>query len=68
MNIKVNGESQNVKESITLLDFVTGRLDGKEPKGIAVALNETIIHREKWHDTIVNENDAIEIVHAVQGG
>ncbi len=68
MNIKVNGESQNVKESITLLDFVTGRLDGKEPKGIAVALNETIIHREKWQDTIVKENDAIEIVHAVQGG
>ncbi|HMT11042.1 MAG TPA: sulfur carrier protein ThiS [Ignavibacteria bacterium] len=68
MNIKVNGELQSAKESITLLDFVTGRLDGKEPKGIAVALNETIIHREKWQDTIVKENDAIEIVHAVQGG
>ncbi|MBE2217201.1 MAG: sulfur carrier protein ThiS [Ignavibacteria bacterium] len=68
MNIKVNGELQNVKESITLLDFVTGRLDGKEPKGIAVALNDTIIHRQKWQDTIVKENDTIEIVHAVQGG
>jgi len=68
MNIKVNGELQNVKESISLLDFITGRLDGKEPKGIAVALNDTIIHRQKWQDTIVKENDTIEIVHAVQGG
>ncbi len=68
MNIKVNGEFQNLKESITLLDFVTGRLDGKEPRGIAVALNDTIIHRQKWQDTIVKENDTIEIVHAVQGG
>lgn len=68
MNIKVNGELQNVKESISLLDFITGRLDAKEPKGIAVALNDTIIHRQKWQDTIVKENDTIEIVHAVQGG
>ena len=68
MNIKVNGELQKVKESISLLDFITGRLDGKEPKGIAVALNDTIIHRQKWQDTIVKENDTIEIVHAVQGG
>lgn len=68
MNIKVNGEVQTVKENITLLDFVTGRLDGKEPRGIAVALNDTIIHRQKWQDTVVKENDTIEIVHAVQGG
>ena len=68
MNIKVNGELQSVKDNITLMDFVTGRLDGKEPKGIAVALNETIIHRQKWQDTIVKENYTIEIVHAVQGG
>ncbi len=68
MNIKVNGETQNVKENITLLDFVNGRLDGKEPRGIAVALNDTIIHRQKWQDTVVKENDTIEIVHAVQGG
>ncbi len=68
MNIKVNGELQNVKESISLLDFITGRLDGKEPKGIAVALNGSIVHRQKWEETIVKENDSIEIVHAVQGG
>lgn len=68
MNIKVNGEVQTVRENITLLDFVTGRLDGKEPRGIAVALNDTIIHRQKWQGTVVKENDTIEIVHAVQGG
>jgi sulfur carrier protein len=68
MNIKINGEVLNVKEKITLLDFVTGRLDGKEPRGIAVALNDTIIPKQKWNETIVSENDTIEIVHAVQGG
>lgn len=68
MNIKLNNEIISTENNITLNDLVTSRLNGKELKGIAVALNEMIIPKHKWQDTILKEEDSIEIVHAVQGG
>ncbi|RPI17396.1 MAG: sulfur carrier protein ThiS [Ignavibacteriae bacterium] len=68
MNIKINGEESVLDSKITLNEFITKRLNGKEPRGIAVALNMTIIPKSKWDETVINENDEIEIVTAVQGG
>jgi sulfur carrier protein len=68
MNIKLNGEALIIDDDVSLYDFVLQRSNNSEPKGVAVALNETIIPKSKWKDTVVNENDAVEIVHAVQGG
>ena len=68
MNITINGEVLTVKEQMKLNEFVELRLNGKEPRGIAVALNEMIIPKSKWNETALNENDNVEIVHAVQGG
>ena len=68
MNIKINGEVLELKDNLNLSEFVTLRLNGKEPRGIAVALNDMIIPKSKWNDTLLNENDSVEIVHAVQGG
>ncbi len=68
MNIRINGEVISVNEQMKLSEFVTLRLNGKEPRGIAVALNEMIIPKGKWNETVLNENDNVEIVHAVQGG
>ena len=68
MNIKINGEVLELYDKMNLSEFVTLRLNGKEPRGIAVALNDMIIPKSKWNDTILNENDSVEIVHAVQGG
>jgi sulfur carrier protein len=68
MNIKLNGENKSIDSVISLNDFVLSQLNGKEPKGIAVAVNETIIPKQQWSSVVINENDSIEIVHAVQGG
>ena len=68
MNIKINGEVLELKDKMNLSEFVTLRLNGKEPRGIAVALNDMIIPKSKWNDTLLKENDSVEIVHAVQGG
>lgn len=68
MKIKLNGEIQDIDGMKSLEDFIKSYLNGKEAKGIAVALNSTIVPKQKWSDTVLNENDAIEIVHAVQGG
>lgn len=68
MNIKLNGEELIIYDKISLYDFVISRSNNTEPKGVAVALNEMIIPKSKWNDTMINENDSVEIVHAVQGG
>jgi sulfur carrier protein len=68
MKIKINGEETVLDSKITLNEFIIKRLNGKEPRGIAVALNMSIIPKSKWEETVINENDEIEIVTAVQGG
>ena len=38
------------------------------PSGIAAALNDVVIPRRLWDQTLVADGDRIEIVTAVQGG
>jgi sulfur carrier protein len=68
MNIKLNGELKDVDENSSLDELIQYYLNGKEPKGIAAALNDNIVPKAKWAATQLNENDLVEIVHAVQGG
>ena len=68
INIKLNGDSMVIEAPISLSEFVLQQLKSKEPGGVAVALNEMIIPRQKWKSVLISENDSVEIVHAVQGG
>ena len=68
MNIKINGEELILEDHMNIAEFIKMRMNSQEPRGVAVALNDTIIPKSKWSDTVINENDSIEIVHAVQGG
>ena len=68
MKIFLNGQDAAIDDSMNLAEFVSINLKGKEPKGVAAALNDMIIPKQKWESTMINENDSIEIVHAVQGG
>lgn len=68
MNIKVNGENKTLNSELNVLEFLKNELNKTEFGGIAVAKNGTIVPRSKWESTGINDNDNIEIVHAVQGG
>ena len=35
---------------------------------IAVELNKQVVRRAAWPETIINENDRLEVVHFVGGG
>lgn len=37
-------------------------------QGIAIALNEQVVLKENWHNTIIRESDQILIIQATQGG
>lgn len=76
--ILVNGNPVPLTDGLSVADAVadlTGRditaagsaADGK-PLGIAVALDQAVIPRSRWSDTILEADQTVEIVTAVQGG
>lgn len=55
-----------LQREMTVADFLAFR--GIEPRGVAVEINEDIVPRMTFPDTIVREGDKIEIVTFVGGG
>ena len=67
MNILCNGEPVTLDEasSVSLLMKERGFL---LKKGIAVAVNNTVILRNEWENFMLQNNDNVLIITAVQGG
>ena len=66
MELTINGEKRKINRSQNLADLVK-ELDIQAPN-FAMALNQQVVPRSKYESTTINENDQIEIVHAVGGG
>jgi sulfur carrier protein len=66
MKLKVNGELVETEDQITLKRLLDNY--GLQPETIAVEINFEIIPRFKYADTVLKEEDNIEIVHFVGGG
>lgn len=66
MTVIVNGEARDISENTNLvrlleiLELASAR--------VAVELNQNVIRRAEWENTVLRENDRIEIVHFVGGG
>ena len=66
MTIQLNGERYEVPESLTV-DALLARLeiDGRR---VAVELNEFVVKKAAYAETVVNDGDAVEVVNFVGGG
>ena len=65
MQIFLNGEIKDTS-CVNLLELIQElNLEGKR---FAVEQNEMIIAKSKLQQTLINEKDQIEIIHAVGGG
>ena len=67
MEISINHIKTNVEEN-TSLTAVVATNSGENTKGIAVAVNENVVPKNEWDNTILQENDTIIIIKATQGG
>ncbi len=66
ISIRLNGETQEVPESLTLAAFVTWL---KLPADrVAVERNREIVPRARWAETPLQAGDELEVVHLVGGG
>lgn len=66
ITIKINEKEHHLPKSNSLQE-VLGRLSIVQ-NGIAIAINQDIIPKEKWPTTILADNDNILIIKATQGG
>jgi thiamine biosynthesis protein ThiS len=66
LKLTINGEDREILQSQNLEDLIC-ELDIQAPN-IAMALNQQVVPRSKYATTPIQENDQIEIVHAVGGG
>ena len=66
MTVRLNGETRECREGMTLADLVAEL--GLGAKRIAVEVNRDIIPREEYAHYRLNAGDEIEIVHFVGGG
>jgi sulfur carrier protein len=67
MTIRINGETQQLRVS-TIAELVAEKSDMQAGRGLAVALNGTLVRRADWANTPLQAGDAVEIVRAMQGG
>ena len=65
--IRVNGQDEVVAAS-TLAALLAEKAVDTGQRGVAVALNGTVIPRAAWAQTPLHPGDSVEIVRARQGG
>lgn len=68
MNIYVNGEPRHMAAAARLLAVLDVAEGAPAPRGIAVALDGTVVPRAQLNRTDLYEGARVEIVTAVQGG
>jgi sulfur carrier protein len=66
--IRVNGENEPLGAYRTLDALLAEKTADTAQRGIAVALNGSVVPRAAWCDTVLRAGDSVEIVRARQGG
>jgi len=65
--IRVNGESEPLAAA-TVEALLEEKAVDTGQRGIAVAINGSVVPRTTWGDTVLKPGDSVEIVRARQGG
>ena len=67
MQIYVNDNPVNLKNGKSLCDLMK-EMHLNHQKGIAVAVNDSVLSTTEWARYQLNENDSVLIITATQGG
>ncbi|MEY2828727.1 MAG: hypothetical protein RIQ33_585 [Bacteroidota bacterium] len=67
MNIEINNEIKTVIENFSAQQ-VFELLQIHNTNGYALAINNTVIPKTKWTETLLNAGDKILVIQATQGG
>ncbi len=66
VQVLINGETLELPEQLALSDLVSHL--SLTPERVAIELNQHVVRRTEWAQTVLSDGDRIEIVHFVGGG
>ena len=66
IKISVNGEIKEISEDLNVNELIDEL--GYTTKGFAIAVNTIFVAIDTYGDTLIQENDKIDILAPVQGG
>lgn len=67
MEIILNNQTKEIGSQHSL-QYLLNNWVGEKQKGIAVAVNDTVIPKSTWEKYFLNEKDNVIIIKATQGG
>ncbi|MES2454724.1 MAG: sulfur carrier protein ThiS [Bacteroidota bacterium] len=67
MEITINQQRHQFKSGCSVAQMLE-KIISEEPKGIAVAINQTIIQKSLWQDYLLRDGDEVMLIKATQGG
>ena len=67
LEIRVNGQDVSATAA-TIAELLAEQAIEMGQRGIAVALNGSVVPRSAWGETALSPGDSVEIVRAMQGG
>jgi sulfur carrier protein len=65
--IQINGRSEPLAVA-SIAALLEAKADEMPARGIAVAVNGSVVPRASWPTTRLNDGDRVEIVRVMQGG
>jgi len=66
IKVSVNGEIKEISEDLNVNELIDEL--GYTTKGFAIAVNTIFVAIDTYGDTLIQENDKIDILAPVQGG
>jgi sulfur carrier protein len=66
MRVTVNGRERCVFSDLSVDDLVTSLAAAR--RGVAVAVNGTVVPRSSWTEVTLADGDTVEVLTAAQGG
>ncbi len=67
MKIKINDATTEIPEGLTITDLLANQ-KVKMPDMVSVQVNETIVERDAFSSTKVQENDSVDFLYFMGGG
>lgn len=66
ISVTINGENREVPTEVNLDKLL--ELFSLPKQRVAIELNSAVVRRADWPETIIRDDDRVEVVHFVGGG